>query len=257
MNNLIKLGVAGGLALGSLAANASISVGSTSGTYGDAVLFADIYNGTTLVSAYVGDTGATVNSLAGGTAPTTYDPANLQTFLSNYSSGDTIYWSVEGAGSNSSQAPTIVTSANSTVPISGLSGANLKGMIEFLNSLASNNLDNLVGNGTDYVGNDVSSIDGTEYEPITLVPNAANWHGATTSVATTGLGTSVTLYSLTATNYQAPQDTLASSGLKVSLTSSGLVYSTATAVPVPAAVWLLGSGLLGLAGVARRKITVA
>ena len=28
---------------------------------------------------------------------------------------------------------------------------------------------------------------------------------------------------------------------------------TATVVPVPAAVWLLGSGLLGLVGVARRK----
>lgn len=32
---------------------------------------------------------------------------------------------------------------------------------------------------------------------------------------------------------------------------------TPSAVPVPAAVWLLGSGLVGLAGVARRKRTVA
>lgn len=38
-----------------------------------------------------------------------------------------------------------------------------------------------------------------------------------------------------------------------------LVYSApgASAVPVPAAVWLLGSGLLGLAGVARRKSLAA
>ncbi len=35
------------------------------------------------------------------------------------------------------------------------------------------------------------------------------------------------------------------------ITTSGSV--TVTAVPVPAAVWLLGSGLLGLIGVARRK----
>jgi hypothetical protein len=32
-----------------------------------------------------------------------------------------------------------------------------------------------------------------------------------------------------------------------------LTWNSAPAVPVPAAVWLLGSGLLGLAGVARRK----
>jgi hypothetical protein len=34
---------------------------------------------------------------------------------------------------------------------------------------------------------------------------------------------------------------------------SGIVEQTA--VPVPAAVWLFGSGLLGLVGIARRKQT--
>lgn len=39
-----------------------------------------------------------------------------------------------------------------------------------------------------------------------------------------------------------------------SANSSGSSYSmTVTAVPVPAAIWLFGSGLLGLIGVARRK----
>jgi len=38
------------------------------------------------------------------------------------------------------------------------------------------------------------------------------------------------------------------------LTSTGqLTYAAPSAVPVPAAVWLFGSGLLGLVSVARRR----
>ena len=47
-----------------------------------------------------------------------------------------------------------------------------------------------------------------------------------------------------------PSTSAAFPGTKFFLHSEGLVVS---AVPVPAAAWLLGSGLLGLAGVARRK----
>ena len=46
--------------------------------------------------------------------------------------------------------------------------------------------------------------------------------------------------------------------LESSTTETGAIYLddaslTVTAVPVPAAVWLFGSGLLGLVGIARRK----
>jgi hypothetical protein len=37
------------------------------------------------------------------------------------------------------------------------------------------------------------------------------------------------------------------------LTLGGTVATTPSAVPVPAAAWLFGSGLLGLVGVARRR----
>lgn len=40
----------------------------------------------------------------------------------------------------------------------------------------------------------------------------------------------------------------------VSVETGGSVYSSIQSVPVPAAAWLLGSGLLGLIGVARRKV---
>ncbi len=39
-----------------------------------------------------------------------------------------------------------------------------------------------------------------------------------------------------------------------SMTSYSMSVSTVTVVPVPAAVWLFGSGLIGLVGVARRKV---
>lgn len=39
----------------------------------------------------------------------------------------------------------------------------------------------------------------------------------------------------------------------VDMTAGTLTYANPAAVPVPAAVWLLGSGLIGLVGVARRK----
>ena len=52
-------------------------------------------------------------------------------------------------------------------------------------------------------------------------------------------------------------DTVSKIGLRVwDITSAGEIYIdniVVTSVPVPGAIWLLGSGLLGLAGMARRK----
>lgn len=43
----------------------------------------------------------------------------------------------------------------------------------------------------------------------------------------------------------------------VNMTAGTLTYTNPTVVPVPAAVWLLGSGLIGLVGIARRKKVAA
>jgi hypothetical protein len=40
---------------------------------------------------------------------------------------------------------------------------------------------------------------------------------------------------------------------KDQLFSSGSISPVASSIPIPASVWLFGSGLLGLVGVARRK----
>ena len=50
-------------------------------------------------------------------------------------------------------------------------------------------------------------------------------------------------------------DALGSPGFAGTDAGMALVDARSTVVPIPAAVWLFGSGLLGLAGIARRKMT--
>ena len=65
------------------------------------------------------------------------------------------------------------------------------------------------------------------------------------------LGTDMNLYAMTPDNTKATAGQLYTAGL-VTMTADGTLEA-ASPVPLPAAVWLLGSGLLGLAGVGRRR----
>lgn len=267
MKHMVKLSVAGSLALASVGAHAAITVGtigssSTAASTGDVVLFADIYNGSTLVSAYVGDTGATVASVGAGTAPTTtFEDPNLATFLSKYQAGYTVLWAVEGAGTTTSGgAPYVVSSSPSKAALGAANGQLLKPFAVGLINAVNNDINGTVATGgasaTSFVGTDTSALSGTYFDPTKVGPaaGASDWFGDSASyINSTGLGTVTNLYTLSATGIGPGNATTITSTLNVSLTANGLVYSTPSAVPLPAAVWLLGSGLLGLAGVGRRK----
>jgi hypothetical protein len=261
MNNLIKFSVAAALATGSVAANAQITVGGSSSD-GDAILFADIFNGTTLVSAYAGDIGATVDSLGAGTVPTTFDDANLQSFLATAAANptDTVYWVVGGAG-NVSNHPVAVTSAPTAGSIGTENGLSLKGWSTELGNLANNINTGIAASATptaaSWLTTNSSTLSGTGFNGLqATAPDLANWGQNSGNVTTTGIGgTAVDLYKETASGIKGTNPGTETAVLAVSLTSGGLVFSSLTPVPVPAAVWLLGSGLLGLAGVARRKST--
>lgn len=69
---------------------------------------------------------------------------------------------------------------------------------------------------------------------------------------TAGIGTDMDLWYWQTGGFS-PDPLLTQSALQASFDGSTLTLAAPSAVPVPAAVWLFGSGLLGLVGVARRK----
>jgi hypothetical protein len=117
-----------------------------------------------------------------------------------------------------------------------------------------NTINGLVGTGTSYVGNQFGITGGTGFNPFATAPDASNWYGGSTNITTTGLGSTARFYLATSNGQGNGNPASIGAIFNATLTSSGLTLSNLTAVPLPAALWLLGSGLLGLAGVARRKI---
>src|ERR1039458_5553582 len=99
MNTTMKLGVAGALALGAIAAHASIAQPSSGA--GDAILFANVVNaaGTAVVASYAGATGVSINTLAAGLSGSNsvlVGDANLAKLFAADAAGDTIQFSVQG-----------------------------------------------------------------------------------------------------------------------------------------------------------------
>jgi hypothetical protein len=267
MKNLVKLGVAGALALGgSMAAHATITVPTSSGTTGDVVLWADVFNGSTLVKAYVGDTGITVDSAGGGTMPTgTFTNTNLNSLLSMVTGTNTIYWVLEGGDGHAGPSPFLVSSNNPTnaaaqFPFGVQSGSTLTNFGTGFAATLTDIVNPLVGTGSSALANSDggSTTNGTGFNPFATAADTANWQGNShTNVSTEGLGTGATFYVLSAANQQAGTIPTITALYTATLTASGLTFSPLSAVPLPAALWLLGSGLLGLAGVARRKVIAA
>lgn len=272
MNTTIKLSIASALAFGAVAAHASIAVPST-GT-SDAILFAEVLNGTTVVASYAGDTGVSMSSLTApltGTNTVLGSDANLAKLFAADAAGDTLVWAVEGGQYTGSASTTnfgtaghaqfVTTSVgNSTSKLAGDNTGNLTKWANLSNDVATINGNLQALNG----GNPstATTIEGSS------AAGAGVWDNGTPSgtsgwysngpITGNALGGAENLYYVTGNGGTTAKVSYTNIGT-ASLSASGLTLAGSGSpppVPLPPAVWLLGSGLLGLAGVARRKSKV-
>lgn len=232
---------------------------------GGSELVLSIYNPTTK-DTYALDTGITFNGF-NGAGSYSFNIASDPNLAGAFAGGlnSSLLWSLNAgdgtvAGSSVPQAgdrmwSTIVTNTNP----SGMNGTAIIGSVsaftQYLSSVNTLGTHPSQTNGSDFVlGNN----------PGTYGLLGTNWGGNATFNATGAVGSSL-YFMLAAETCQSgfggancpttgvnPQFTFAPGQWNLS-TAGVLSYNGVSAVPVPAAVWLFGSGLLGLVGVARRR----
>lgn len=200
------------------------------------------------------DTNVVASSVVDGTttAYSSNDTAGLTQAISDFigTSTNVVFWA-QSAYQVAGFFPTEFYSLSTVLSIdptsSDLTGwdTQYNGFVSAANSLNTNFGSDLAGDGPDWeVGIDPTADDG--YSNTSL-------GGVTFG---TGLDTDVALLMsfLDQTNFL---DIKSGQGIALgnwNLSSTGeLTYTAVSAVPVPAAAWLFGSGLLGLVGVARRR----
>ena len=267
MNILVKSAVAGALALG---ATSAFALGVPSTNSSDLVL---VVENTATTATYALDTGISINSVLptsgivkgtvlgtsiAGISDTIAPSAALTSFLAaNPASGDS--WSIEagqynGAGAASTPgnsnavgaAKMVFASAIGTTNNATVSALKLANLVNFENGVngdfGTGGLLSALQTSTETTGNGLYSLGASQKygaigaPDLSTVGTASQLFGFTGSASTGNL-----------TSYILGNAILGTDG---TLTITG---NTTSAVPLPAAVWLFGSGLMGLVGVSRRR----
>jgi hypothetical protein len=273
MNPILKTSLAAALTLGAVSAHAAFTVPSTSNP-GDLILFAEVLNSSgTIVGSYAGDTGVTVLGTqaaiaAKQTASMNDGTGNLASLLALNTGTNTLVWSIQGGGQLSANdyeladigaAQFVTTQANnSTTQLGGRTSGSLDGWNAITNTASQLNTNS---HGASSVFGPAASTAGI-FDTTGVSVNPSNWYLVGGATGVTGTGTAWNLYGVTGAT---DPNTGASGPVTLSLlgtatlSANGVTFGASgggTPVPLPAAIWLLGSGLLGLAGVGRRKAAV-
>jgi len=278
MRKFFKLAAVGavvGAGLLSQAALADTALPSTGN--GELVLYATYTSGGT-VFTYARGTGVQINAVNGGSnaalaADASYTPGktlsmsfanlnadgNMTSFLAAAASaGQTVNWAImagdnTGASSRNPGSNRYLSTTTSDFGSNPVSIVN-SGIVAQWNSLYQMQLDTNTAIATGVALDKASVAPNGQYGQ-GAYSNSGDWFGTGFNNAS-AMNSSQNLYLLTgggglstgtARDYLVGVFTMDASG-NLSFTSAGT-----GAVPLPAAVWLFGSGLLGLAGVGRRK----
>jgi hypothetical protein len=192
--------------------------------------------------------------------------ANLTSFLAGNNAaslgthaGDSFTWAIEGGANGVGRAPGAFTYVTSTSIDLSVGSTHTNSQLQTLYSGLTSTLNFVNGQiGSGVTFDKTSTPAGADGSWGTEL-GSDNWYGAGPSTAGVAIGSTQNFYALTTGG--GGSSTLAQVYILNSLTLSAdgtLSAAGGTApVPLPAAVWLLGSGLLGLFGVGRRRSAAA
>lgn len=259
----MKLKLIAAAAMFAVAGQASASI--ANGTAGNGELFLSVFDSVAQTS-YVRDLGIDMSTFSSNGSTAGYSvsfagDALLASAFGSFASNNNLVWNVAAldttGGTNvGGQHYLSTTNASQTTVQNTSNGKLTNGFIavnNYVNAINGVDSDSAINNSKAF-----ASADGVAYFDAGF---KKNWLGNASFDSTAAVGQSLNFFSLAVSStsslgkISATQFGSANGNATWVLGTDGtLNYTVPSAVPVPAAVWLLGSGLIGMVGVARRKV---